>query len=306
MKTKADKKKLRGTVTPLVTPVTSTGELDEAALDRLLEIQLKANVEGVFVMGTTGEGPSIPRSWRVRLVQHTANQVQGRALVYAGIADTSMADAIAAANEYFRAGADVVVAPPPVYFPVDARELLAWYTALLDSVDGPVVIYNIPATTRVSVPLDLFGSLIGHPRLAGVKDSENNALRHEQLLNRFGNEPNFSILIGIGSLMLHGLKLGADGIVPSVANLIPETCHRLCEFALHGDWAAAEALDKQMNAVAEIYQKGRALGESLATLKAMLSLRGLCSAAVLPPLLPVNNLELEQLRAEMHKCGLLS
>ncbi len=306
MKTKADKKKLRGTVTPIVTPVTSTGELDETALDRLLEIQLKANVEGVFVMGTTGEGPSIPRSWRVRLVQHTANQVQGRALVYAGIADTSLADAIAAANEYFRAGADVVVAPPPVYFPVDARELLAWYTALLDGVDGPVVIYNIPATTRVSVPLDLFGSLIGHPRLAGVKDSENNALRHEQLLNRFGNEPNFSILIGIGSLMLHGLKLGADGIVPSVANLIPETCHRLCEFALHGDWAAAEALDKQMNAVAEIYQKGRALGESLATIKAMLSLHGLCSAAVLPPLLPVNNSELEQLRAEMHKCGLLS
>ncbi len=306
MKTQPEKKKLRGTITPLVTPVTDGGELDEPALERLIEVQLKANVDGVFVLGTTGEGTSVPRPWRVRMVQRAVSQVQRRALVYAGIADTSLADAIAAANEYFRIGADVVVAPPPVYFPIDGRELLAWYTKLLDSVDGPVVIYNIPATTRVSIPLDLFGSLIGHPRLAGVKDSENNALRHEQLLDKFGGQPDFSILIGIGSLMLHGLKLGADGIVPSVANLIPEVCHRLCEFARRGDWAAAEALDKQMNAVAEIYQKGRSLGESLAALKAMLSLRGLCTPAVLPPLLPVESAELEHLRAEMRKCGLLA
>lgn len=306
MKPKADKKKLRGTVTPLVTPVTSSFELDEAALERLLETQLKANVEGVFVMGTTGEGTSIPRSWRMQLVRCTVNHVRGRALVYAGIADTSLADAIAAANEYFGAGVDVVVAPPPVYFPLNGRELLAWYRALLDGVEGPVVIYNIPATTRVSIPIDLFGSLIGHPRLAGLKDSENNALRHQQLLDRFGSEPDFSILIGIGSLMLHGLKLGADGIVPSVANLIPDVCHRLCEFARHGDWAAAEALDKQMNAVAEIYQKGRSLGESLAALKAMLSLRGICGPTVLPPLLPVDSADLENLRIEMKKSGLLS
>ncbi|MDW7979891.1 MAG: dihydrodipicolinate synthase family protein [Verrucomicrobiales bacterium] len=305
MKTQPSKKKLRGTVTPLVTPVTGAGELDEAALERLLDLQLKANVEGVFVLGTTGEGASVPRNWRMRMVQRTVNYVQRRALVYAGITDTSLADAIAAANEYFRAGVDVVVAPPPVYFPINGRELLAWYTKLLDSVDGPVVIYNIPATTRVSIPLDLFGSLVGHPRLAGVKDSENSQTRHQQLIERFSSEPDFSILIGIGSLMLHGLKLGADGIVPSVANLIPEVCHRLCEFARHGDWAAAEAMDKQMASVAEIYQKGRTLGESLAALKAMLALRGVCTPAVLPPLLPVEDAELEHLRTEMQKHGLL-
>lgn len=306
MKTKLDKKKLQGTITPLVTPITSTGELDEAALDRLLQAQLKANVNGIFVMGTTGEGTSIPRAWRVRFVQHTVNVVQGKALVCAGIADTTLADSIAAANEYFRVGADVVVAPPPVYFPVQGRELLAWYTALLDSVEGPVVIYNIPATTRVSIPLDLFGTLVGHPRLVGVKDSENNPLRHEQLLERFGNVPDFSILIGIGSLMLRGLKLGAAGIVPSVANLIPEVCQQLCEFARRGDWAAAEALDKQMSVVAEIYQKGRALGESIAALKAMLSLRGLCTRAVLPPLLQLDAAEVENLRVEMRTCGLIN
>ncbi|MCS7337241.1 MAG: dihydrodipicolinate synthase family protein [Verrucomicrobiae bacterium] len=305
MRTLPSTKKLGGTVAPLVTPVTGAGELDEAALERLLDLQLKANVEGVFVLGTTGEGASVPRNWRMRMVQRTVNYVQRRALVYAGITDTSLADAIAAANEYFRAGVDVVVAPPPVYFPINGRELLAWYTKLLDSVDGPVVIYNIPATTRVSIPLDLFGSLVGHPRLAGVKDSENSQTRHQQLIERFSSEPDFSILIGIGSLMLHGLKLGADGIVPSVANLIPEVCHRLCEFARHGDWAAAEAMDKQMASVAEIYQKGRTLGESLAALKAMLALRGVCTPAVLPPLLPVEDAELEHLRTEMQKHGLL-
>jgi len=294
-----------GAVVPLVTPVTASGDLDEPALDRLIDSQLKGGVEGIFVLGTTGEGPSVPRSFRRRMVERAVARAKGRALVYAGVGDTCLADSIAVANEYLQAGADVVVAQPPVYFPLQPQELLGWFRTLLDAADGPVIIYNIPSTTRVSIPLDLVASLVGHPRLAGIKDSENDARRHEELLRQFGGRADYAIFIGVGVLMLQGLKLGAHGIVPSAGNLIPDVCHRLGEAARRGDWAAAESLAERMNAVAAFYQKGRTLGQSLAALKAALHHRGICAPHMLPPLLPLAPPELETIQVEMKQLRLL-
>jgi dihydrodipicolinate synthase/N-acetylneuraminate lyase len=301
----AKQKQLHGAVVPLVTPVTATGDLDEPALERLIDSQLAGHVEGIFVLGTTGEGPSVPRSFRRRMVECAVARAKGRTSVYAGIGDTCLPDSIAAANDFFQAGADAVVAHPPVYFPLQPQELTGWFRTLLDAADGPVIIYNIPSTTRVSIPLEVVASLVGHPRLAGIKDSENDAKRHEALLRQFGDQADFSIFIGVGVLMLQGLKLGADGIVPSAGNLVPDVCHRLCESARCGDWAASESLAERMNAVATLYQKGRTLGPSLAALKAALHLRGICSPHVLPPLLPLTPAELEALRTEMDRLRLL-
>ena len=290
---------------PLVVPVTASGDLDEASLDKLIASMLAGGVEGVFVLGTTGEGVSVPRAWRLKLVKRTVERVQGKTLVYAGIGDTCLADSVGAANEYFDAGADVAVAQPPVYFPLQPADLSGWFRPLLDEVNGPVIIYNIPSTTRISLPLEVVASLVGHPRLAGIKDSENDPKRHETLLSQFGGRPDFSIFIGVGALMLQGLKLGANGIVPSVGNLIPDICHRLCEAARRGDWAAAEGFTERMNAVAALYQKGRTLGPSLAALKAALHHRGICAPHMLPPLAPLTPAELETIRVEMLKLHLL-
>lgn len=290
---------------PLITPLTAAGELDEAALDKLIDSMRAGGVEGVFVLGTTGEGVSVPRTWRLKLVQRAVERVQGKCLVYAGIGDTCLADAIAAGNQYLETGAAAVVAQPPVYFPLQPPDLKGWFPPLLDAMNGPVIIYNIPSTTRVSIPLELVASLVGHPRLVGIKDSENDPKRQENLLRQFGGQKDFAIFVGVGALMFSGLKLGANGIVPSVGNLIPNVCHRLCETARHGDWAAAESHAGRMSAVAAIYQKGRTLGPSLAALKAALHHRGLCGPHMLPPLEALAPAEMETVRGEMKKLHLL-
>jgi 4-hydroxy-tetrahydrodipicolinate synthase len=295
----------RGVVVPIVTPVTPAGELDEAALDRLIEFLLAGGVDGIFVLGTTGEGPSVPRSTRAKLVDHTLAAVSGKVPVYAGIGGTCLADSVAAGNEYFRAGADVVVAQPPVYFPLQPRELLAYFEELLDGLAGPLILYNIPATTRVSIPLDVVAELQGHPNLAGMKDSENDPKRLEELIRRFGGEPTFSIFIGVGSFMAKGLKLGAEGLVPSVGNLIPEVCSKLCARVARGDWAEADRQADRMSAVSAMYQQNRTLGQSLAALKAALHWRGVCGPDMLPPLLPLTHREMEALREEMLRLNLL-
>jgi len=288
---------------PLVTPFTAQGTLDEAALDRLVDLQMAGGVAGIFVLGTTGEGAHVPREFRLRLVEQTVRRVKKRALVYAGIGDTHP-EGIDSGNEFLRAGADVIVSRPPVA--LQAARLEPWYRWLLDGLKGRLFIYNMPLTTKVSIPLDVIESLRGHPRFAGIKDSENDPKRLEELMRRFGGQKDFSVFIGVGALMEKGLKLGADGIVPSVGNLIPEVCEQLCLAAKRADWSEAEKLSARMNDVAALYQKGRNLNESLAALKAAMHCRGLCAPEVLPPLKKVSAAELEKIRGHMRELHLLN
>jgi 4-hydroxy-tetrahydrodipicolinate synthase len=297
--------KYHGAVVPMVTPFTAQGALDEAALNRLVDSLLAGGVEGIFVLGTTGEGAHVPRDFRRQLLEQTVKRTHQRAKIIAGLGDVRRSD-VSEANEFFRAGADAVVAHPPISEKVPAEKLQAWYQLLLDRVEGPLLLYNMPMTTGISIPLDAVGKLLGHPKLAGIKDSENNPKRHEELLQRFGGKKDFSVFVGVGALMEKGLRLGADGIVPSVGNLIPDVCHQLCAAAKEADWATAEQLSARMNAVAALYQKGRNLNESLAALKAAMHCRGLCASQVLPPLRKVSDTELERIRGQMKALHLLS
>lgn len=297
--------KYNGVVVPLVTPFMADGSLDEAALHRLVDTQVAGGVDGIFVLGTTGEGVRVPRESRRQLVTQTVKRVNRRALVFAGLGDILEMD-LSEANEFLRAGADAVVAHPPISESVAVRDLRNWYQKLLDHIQGPLVLYNMPMTTKVSIPLHTVEELIGHPRLAGIKDSENNPERLEQLLLRCGGKNDFSVFVGVGALMEKGLKLGADGIVPSVGNLIPDVCHKLCTAAKKADWAQAGRFSTQMNVIAALYQEGRTLNESLSVLKAAMSCRGLCSPHVLEPLRPLTELQIKELRNEMERLHLLN
>ncbi len=297
--------KYHGAVVPLVTPLTTQGSLDEAALRRLVDWQIAGGVAGIFVLGTTGEGAHVPAQLRWQLVARTVALVNKQALVYAGLGDIRSAD-LAEANEFFQVGADAVVVHPPLSEKLVPEKLLGWYATLLDQVKGPLVLYNMPSTTGVSIPLDAVEQLLGHPRLVGIKDSENNPQRHEELLQRFGGKKDFSVFIGVGALMEPGLKLGADGIVPSVGNLIPEVCQQLCVAANEADWNTVAQLAARMNTVALLYQKGRNLNESLAALKAAMHCRGLCAPQVLPPLRRVSDAELEKIRHQLAELHLLN
>lgn len=296
--------KLGGAVVPLVTPVTTDGQIDFAALDRLIEAQIAGGVEGLLLLGTTGEGPCVPQALRRPLVERAVATARKRLLIYVNVSENSLADSIAAAKEFFAAGADAIAALAPFYYPSRPVELTAWFRALLDAAPGPVVLYNIPITTHVSIPLDVIAELVGHPRLAGLKDSENDPQRHEELLKRLGGRKDFSIFIGVGALMAQGLKSGAAGIVPSVGNLIPKDCQQQVEAARRQDWEAVEASTRRQLAVAAVYQKGRTLAQSLAALKGLLHHRGLCSPHVFPPLLPMSASELDALGTELAKLNL--
>lgn len=303
MKTTSKTRNHRGVIVPMVTPITADGRLDEPAVDRIVDHLCEGGVQGVFVLGTTGEASSIPGDLRDRLVRLTLERVRNRALVYAGISANSLPESVNAGNKYLHWGVDAVVAHVPGHFELRPNAALAFYAELASQLQGDLILYNIPLTTNVSLPIELCKETARCPRVIGIKDSENDAGRMVELLRELGGKKDFFVFIGTGPLMGKGLLLGADGIVPSAGNIAPALCRELYESAIRGDVAGTEKLHKQLMAVSGIYQNGRPLGDSLAALKAAMAWLGLCGADMWPPLKPIDEAELLLLRDKLAALG---
>jgi 4-hydroxy-tetrahydrodipicolinate synthase len=144
--------------------------------------------------------------------------------------------------------------------------------------------YNIPATTHHSIPLDVVDRLRRHPNIVAIKDSANDAARLTELLKRTGGRDGFPVLLGCSARFGHGLRHGGVGLVPSGAHLVPAAYQSMYEAAMADRWDDVERLQHETDATCAAFLKGRSLGESLAALKAILEQRGLCGRTMLPPL----------------------
>jgi len=289
-------KRYSGVVVPMVTPFTADGELDEPAVRRVIDHLVAGGVAGVFVLGTTGEEASMSPTLRLRLVKVTAEHIAGRAMIYAGISDNCLATSVTAARDYMCAGAEVLVARLPTYYALDAAEQRAYFSTLADQVPGPLMLYNITATTHLTIPLDVVLALSEHRNILGVKDSDNNPARLRMLIEAAAGRSDFSVFVGVTTLSALMLATGADGLVPSPANLVPNACQRLYEQAISGETAAADKTQREIDELSVLLRGDRSLGRSLGMLKAAMGALSLCDPYVLPPLLPPTAVEAEAIR----------
>lgn len=293
-------KKYSGLVVPMVSPF-AEGRIDREAVGRIVEHLIAGGADGIFVLGTTGEGPSVPAEQKQELVERTVRCVRGRAVVYAGISDNCFEHSVRAAQKYLAAGADAVVAHVPWYYPLDEMEIRRYFTALADAIEGPLMLYNIPKTTHVSISIEGVEALSRHPRIVGLKDSADDVVRMEQMIARFCGREDFCYVLGCAKWSARALLLGADGIVPSSANLVPHLYRQLLECARCGKEANASALQEETDRISSVYQSGRSLGQSLAALKAMMALAGLCRAEMSKPLEMLDDKQKAALEIEMKK-----
>jgi len=277
-------KNFHGVVVPVTTPFTEDGRIDVPAAERIIS-RIGAKGLGVFVLGTTGETASIPRPERYKLVEAAIRASDGQFPVYAGIGDNCLANSVLAAEQYLELGVSAVVAHLPSYYPLTPEEMLNYFRILHDQVSGPQMVYNIPSTTRMSIPVSIVEQLAKLPRCVGFKDSENVPGRMEEVYQKLGQLEDFSLFMGSAVLSMEALKMGYDGLVPSSGNIVPGLWAELDEAAQAGNWTEARALQDQLNEVAGLFQKGRTLGQSLAALKAALYAINLCQPHVLPPLI---------------------
>lgn len=277
------KKKYSGIVVPMVTPLTDYWEIDTEAVNRIMAEFAKNDISPL-VLGTTGESPSIGREKSLLMIEAAIAAKQGNQRIYAGIVENSESEIVRRAELYTRMGVDVIVPTLPCYYTLTPRQMKLFYESLADLTDCPIIMYNIKATTQMSIPLNLVEQLSKHPNIVGLKDSERDSERLETCIQMFKDRDDFSFFCGWGAQSFNSLRMGADGLVPSTGNLVPEMYKKMMDAFVAGDYILAKEMQKLTDKRAELYQKGRTLGESLAALKALMEIKGLCRSIVTPPL----------------------
>ncbi|MDQ7801997.1 MAG: dihydrodipicolinate synthase family protein [Armatimonadota bacterium] len=232
-----DPQQLRGIVVPMATPLERDGRrVNPTGVRELVEHLVGGGVHAVFVAGTTGEGPALEVQEWARLVRTAVESVRGRVPVLAGVLAPATGPAVALARTAAELGADAVVATAPYYYPYSDDEILFHLRAVADAAELPVLLYNIPQNTRNAVSMGLCEQLAGSPEFVGLKDSSADldsfrawapALRRQ--------DPDFRLLLGTDHLLDVAILLGADGVVPSLANVVPRLLVEAFEAASAGD-----------------------------------------------------------------------
>lgn len=275
--------KYHGVVVPMVTPLAKDGSIDVAAVERIIENFAQNNVSAL-IMGTTGEGNSVPVEYGIKMIEAASRTAKGRITIYAGLAGNCVKEQIAAAEKFIKAGADVIAATLPCYYTLKPEQMYDYYKTMADVLTVPLMLYNITITTHMSIPLDVIEKLSHHPNIVGLKDSENNVPRLEEALKMFAGREDFAYFCGCAANSAVALKNGADGIVPSVGNYLPKIYQDLFIAGINGDMEKAEELQQITIEIGKINTEGLTLGDSLAGLKVIMNEAGLCETGMLPPL----------------------
>jgi dihydrodipicolinate synthase/N-acetylneuraminate lyase len=270
-------KKYKGVVVPTVTPLTAGHTLDRGAVERMLDNFRRHNVIP-FILGTTGEAASLSQSVKLDYLQTAASLKKPGDVLYAGISSNVLEESVAFANRCFEAGVDVVVATLPNYYPLTPGQMKAYFEQLAEKVPG-------------SIPLDVVEELSHHPKIVGLKDSERNEERLQAALKLRGQREDFCYFAGWAAQSAQTLLKGGDGIIPSTGNFAPGLYNELYNAALQGNAEKAYELQKLSDALGNVYQGGKTLGESLWALKVLMKKDGLCDTHMMPPLHQLSNEE---------------
>jgi 4-hydroxy-tetrahydrodipicolinate synthase len=295
---------LRGIVPPLVTPLQTHDRLDVAAFERLIEHVLAGGVHALFVLGTTGEAPSLSHKVRREVINHACRIVHRRVPVLVGITDTAFVESIDLARHAAAAGAQAVVASAPYYFPMEQSELLEYLQRLTKDLPLPLFLYNIPQVTKTPFALETVRSMMSFERVIGVKDSSGDAEYLRALLDLARARPDWSVLVGDESLLSAALQGGGHGGVVGGANIYPQLYVQWYQAVVQGDRARAAQLAAQVSQLGEIYRVGNGLPGVIKSIKSALSLVGICGDGMAEPLLAHAAPEKERVRAVLDNLGL--
>jgi 4-hydroxy-tetrahydrodipicolinate synthase len=268
----------------MITPMRSRDELDVAGLERLVEHVLAGGVSGVFVLGTTGEGPSLSYRLRRELVERACRQVGQRVPVLVGITDTAFVEALNLARFAADAGAGALVAAPPYYLPGGQPELREYLDHLVPELPLPLFLYNMPALTKVPFDLETVRYGMDEPRIIGLKDSSGDMSYFRGAVELLKHRPDWSMLIGPEERLMEALLAGGHGGVCGGANLFPALYVGLFEACRAGDLARAHELQAQVIRVSEaLYRIGRHPSAFIKGIKCALSCLGVCDDFMAEP-----------------------
>src|ERR1700724_2919038 len=278
----------------LVSPVDPGGKIRTDVLGRLCDDLIGAGVHGLTPLGSTGEFAYLNTAQRASVVQTTIEAARGRVPVVAGVASTSTLDAVAQAKAYQKLGADGILAILEAYFPLGDAQVEAYFRAIADAVDIPVVIYTNPQFQRFDLTLDVIARLGAHPRIGYIKEASTNSGRLLSIMNRCEGLKVFSASAHIPACVM---LIGGVGWMAGPACIVPRQSVRLYDLCRAEHWAEAMNLQRQLWRINEVFARFNLA----ACIKAALQLQGYDVGDPVPPQAPLGAEERRIVAAALEK-----
>jgi len=275
---------LRGIIPPMITPLSGRDSLDVAGTERLVDHLLAGGVHGIFILGTTGEAPSLSYRLRRELISQVCRQVAGRVPVLVGVTDTSYAESVQLAAYSADAGAQAVVLSAPYYFPAGQPELLEYIQDIAADLPLPVFLYNMPTHTKITFDPQTVQAALQIPNVVGLKDSSAQMIYFHKIRAICAERPDFSLLVGPEELLGESVLFGAHGGVCGGANLFPKLYVDLYDAAVAQDIEKVLDLHAQVIRIGRtIYSVGQHGSAFIKGLKCALSCVGVCDDYMAEP-----------------------
>lgn len=287
----------KGVITALITPLRD-GSLDEDALDRLVDRQLAAGVDGLVPAGTTGEGATLSDAEHRRVVERVVDRVGGRARVIAGCGSPATARTIELVRHAKTVGCDGALVVTPYYNRPGQAGLVAHFEAVAEAVQLPVLLYNVPGRTGIDMADETVARLAAHPNIVGIKDATGD-LGRVAWQRAHVNGP-FALISGDDPSWPGYVAQGGHGVISVTSNVAPEAMCALRDAMNAGDWAGARAWQDRLIDL----HRAMFVEPSPAPAKYALSRLGLCGDAVRLPLVAASETGRATVDAAMDVAGL--
>lgn len=280
---------LRGIIPPMATPLLDSGELDVAGLERLIERMLLGGVHGLFVLGSTGEGPNLSDRVRRALIQSTCRLVAGRVPILICITDNCAEESARLGEWAAECGADVLVSSAPYYFVVSQDDIFRQIEYVAGRLPLPLYLYNMPKLTKAHFAPETVARAAELETVRGIKDSSGDLDYLAAVISALCSRPDFTVLTGPEELLRPSMAMGAHGGVNGGANLFPELYVFLYEALAAGRADEAAHLHRRVIELGQfLYTVGETESGYLRGLKLGLELMGVCSSAMTPPFAPAS------------------
>lgn len=288
-----------GSSVAIVTPMHADGSVHYAKLTELIELQIAAGTAAITVCGTTGESATLTDHEHIAVISHCVRTVNGRIPVIAGTGSNQTAHTLRLSQEAKKAGADGLLLVTPYYNKCSATGLIRHYLSVADSVELPIIVYNVPSRTGVSMNAEMYRQLSRHPRINGVKEASGSTDLVLRTLDACGDELN--IWSGNDGQIVPIMALGGKGVISVLANLCPEVTAELTAACLRGDYETAASMQKRYMALIDaLFCEVNPI-----PVKTAMNLMGLEVGPLRMPLCQLDDGKKEQLISALHQKHLI-
>lgn len=270
----------RGIIPALVTPFTADQQVDHQALRALIENLIQAGVHGLFVLGTNGEFFTLSEAEKLEIARTTVEAAGGRVPVVIGTGAFATREVIEMNKKVTDLGADALSVITPYFNAISQTELIKHYQAIADASSLPLMMYNIPAKTGMSIGIGAVAALHQHPMIKGIKDSAGNFDALVQMMKYRSDD--FAVFAGTDSLIYWNLLAGGDGAIAATANAVPDLVMSIWNHFQSGNHEAARSAQEALRPLRDAFAMGT-MPVVLKTATQLLNLPvGPCRAPVQP------------------------